>query len=177
MRRLLVMAAVLVLSRCDVADAPRGPPGPPGPRGFRGAEGVPGLVGVTGSRGETGPQGEAAPDGPPGETGPEGPRGPAGPIGSIPPARHATPVAYSAAGTAAGMRVVKAACPAGTIATGGGHQLYIGGVRVADGQLKAQWLSPTDDLTSYEVHAYHPATSSPWMVEVTAICVNALKKQ
>ena len=106
-----------------------------------------------------------------------GPQGPIGPIGFIPPAGYATPVGYSNAGTSAQMRAAKAICPLGTIAIGGGYLLLIGGTRVADGTLKIQWASPSDDLTGYEVHAYHAATSTDWQLQATAICVNALKKQ
>jgi len=97
-------------------------------------------------------------------------------MGVIPPSGYTIQVAYSEGGTAGGMREVKATCPAGTIAIGGGHRLFIGGTQIADGTLKVQWASPDDSLSAYEVHAYHAPVSSGWHLEATAICLNALKK-
>ena len=66
MRRMLLIAAVLIFAACE------GPVGPAGPAGPQGDKGDPGVAGPAGPQGATGPQGPAGPIGPIGPPGPAG---------------------------------------------------------------------------------------------------------
>lgn len=73
---------LILVSRCQGEQGPRGFPGLTGEPGAAGATGEQGPAGEQGPKGETGPQGVQGDPGPAGPQGPPGPAGPACPDGS-----------------------------------------------------------------------------------------------
>lgn len=73
---------LILVSKCQGAEGPRGFPGLTGPSGAAGEAGPAGPAGPAGEagpKGDQGPAGEQGPKGDQGEVGPQGPVGPAGP--------------------------------------------------------------------------------------------------
>jgi hypothetical protein len=82
---------LILVSKCQGAEGPRGFPGltgPPGAAGEAGPAGPAGEQGPKGEAGDQGPKGDQGDQGPEGPQGPPGPAGPACPTGSTLQTRH-----------------------------------------------------------------------------------------
>lgn len=94
----------------------QGPQGPPGPAGQQGAAGQPGAQGPPGQQGPAGQQGAPGQPGPQGAAGPQGPRGaPGSAVATINRVVRASSVLIRKTSA-----VVRASCPKGFTAVGGG---------------------------------------------------------
>lgn len=160
-----------------------GPKGATGARGATGSKGATGATGATGPTGTTGPTGLRGPTGSKGTTGAKGTTGTTGSTGPTGPSSVQTVTAsatHSCASTCeGGFDIdVRAACPSGTVLTGGGEALGDDagpGAISTDSRISLFVAQPVDNV--WEVSGFSGQTISPngfggpvFKVEAFALC-------